>query len=195
MWQLSSSSMDVLHSVLWKSSRESSLEHFSLRKEAEQYVLEGVVLRSYSEPTRIDYRVTTSLDWYMQNVEVSVISVERKSLELEVTPNQEWLLNGQRLEAFTGLIDIDLGITPSTNTLPIRRLNLQIGEQAELTAVWIRFPELTIEPLSQRYTRLAANIYRYENTDSSFSADLTVGNLGIVKTYGNIWAQATHVLQ
>jgi uncharacterized protein len=173
--------------LFWKSTEEGSLEHFSLREEAEQYVLEGVVLRSYSEPTRIDYRVTTSLDWYMQNVEVSVISVERKSLELEVTPNQEWLLNGQRLEAFTGLIDIDLGITPSTNTLPIRRLNLQIGEQAELTAVWIRFPELTIEPLPQRYTRLAANMYRYENADGSFSADLTIDELGVVESYGDIW--------
>lgn len=181
--------MKYLKTLFWKSTQEGSLEHFSLRKEASQYVLEGVILCTYSVPTRIDYNVVTSLDWHTQSVEVSMVGIEHKRLRLEVTPNQEWLLNEQRLETFTGLFDIDLGVTPSTNTLPINRLNLEIGEQAELTAVWIRFPELTIEPLPQRYTRLAANTYRYDNTDGSFSADLTVDDLGVVEIYGNLWTR------
>jgi uncharacterized protein len=102
-------------------------------------------------------------------------------------------LNERRLEPFTGFIDIDLGITPATNTLPIRRLNLSVGESVELTATWIRFPELTVEPLSQRYTRLSKTTYRYENTDGSFSADLVVDKLGVVETYGEIWARVVHV--
>ncbi len=85
-----------------------------------------------------------------------------------------------------GCIDVDLGITPSTNTLPIRRLNLQVGESADVTAAWVRFPELTVEPLAQRYTRLDERRYRYEST-TGFSAELEVDELGLVVRYGDIW--------
>jgi uncharacterized protein len=180
-----------LRTLFWKSAEEGSLEHFSLRKETNRYVLEGVVLRSYLAPTRIDYKVKTTLEWQTQNAEISMLLGKRlTTVHLEVTPKQEWLLNGKKLESFTGLFDIDLGITPSTNTLPINRLKLELGQHAELTAVWIRFPELTIEPLPQRYTRLESNAYRYDNADGSFSADLTLDDLGIVETYGNLWTSS-----
>jgi uncharacterized protein len=183
----------ILKTLFWKSESEKSLEHFSLSKTANQYILEGVVLCTYGKPTRVDYKITTALNWYTQSVEVSIVGTERKNLRLEVTPSYEWILNGKKLEAFTGLVDIDLGITPSTNTLPIKRLNLSVGKSAELTAMWIRFPELTIEPLAQRYTRLGETTYHYENTDGSFSAELLLDKTGIVKSYGEIWSRVIHV--
>src|SRR5712664_99467 len=39
--------------------------------------------------------------------------------------------------------DIDLAVTPATNTLPIRRLNLEVGQSQEVTAAWLKFPDLT----------------------------------------------------
>ena len=50
---------------------------------------------------------------------------------------------------------MDLSATPSTNTLPIRRLALDVGASREVRAAWIRFPSCEIAPLPQRYTRLA----------------------------------------
>lgn len=86
--------------------------------------------------------------------------------------------------------DIDLSVTPSTNTLPIRRLAMEVGDYMDATAAWVRFPELTVEPLRQRYTRIAANRYRYENLDSGFVADLETDDDGIVVLYPNLWARA-----
>lgn len=85
-----------------------------------------------------------------------------------------------------GCEDVDIGMTPSTNTLPIRRLNLAVGESADVTAAWVRFPELTVEPLAQRYTRLDERRYRYESA-SGFVAELEVDELGLVVRYGDIW--------
>ncbi len=93
----------------------------------------------------------------------------------------------RELPELSGCIDVDLGISPSTNTLPIRRLNLAVGESRELTAAWVRFPELTVEPLAQRYTRLAERRYRYESVVSGFTAELEVDDLGLVVTYEGIW--------
>jgi hypothetical protein len=91
------------------------------------------------------------------------------------------------LPDLAGCVDVDLGISPSTNTLPIRRLNLEVGESRELTAAWVRFPELTVEPLAQRYTRLAERRYRYESLVSGFTAELEVDDLGLVISYEGIW--------
>jgi hypothetical protein len=74
-----------------------------------------------------------------------------------------------------------------TNTLPIRRPQDAAGGSVELTAVWVRFPELTIETLPQRYTRLADRHYRYESAGGAFVAELTVDDLGLVIDYEGGW--------
>jgi hypothetical protein len=45
-----------------------------------------------------------------------------------------------------GAIDIDISITPFTNTLAIRRLNLRRGQSEEIIAVYIRVPVSVLPP-------------------------------------------------
>lgn len=71
--------------------------------------------------------------------------------------------------------------------MPIRRLAPRIGDAVEVTAAWVRFPELTIEPLPQRYTRLADRHYRYESGGGSFVAEIEVDELGLVTEYEGGW--------
>ncbi|PYX20414.1 MAG: hypothetical protein DMG82_22420 [Acidobacteria bacterium] len=82
--------------------------------------------------------------------------------------------------------DVDLALTPATNTLPIRRLNLQVGRSESVIAAWVKFPELTVQPLSQHYTRLGKDTYRYES-NTGFSAEIVVDDLGLVTTYPGGW--------
>ena len=58
---------------------------------------------------------------------------------------------GVALPALAGCIDIDLAISPCTNTLPLRRRAFADGEARVLTMAYIRVPELTVEPMRQRY--------------------------------------------
>lgn len=105
--------------------------------------------------------------------------------------DQQWQVDEQEREDLTGCVDVDLSITPATNTLPIRRLRLAVGESAEVTAAWVRFPALSVEPLRQRYTRLAENRYRYESLESGFTAELTVDDQGLVTHYPGGWEMWT----
>lgn len=95
-----------------------------------------------------------------------------------------------RLEELDGTKDVDLGFTPATNTLPVRRLSLEAGATASVTAAWVKFPDLTMEVLPQRYTRLNAVHYRYESAGGTFVAELEMDELGIVVQYGNWWKRA-----
>src|SRR5687768_9696127 len=42
----------------------------------------------------------------------------------------QWTRDGVLLPDLAGALDVDLGFTPATNTLPIRRLALAVGERA-----------------------------------------------------------------
>ena len=109
----------------------------------------------------------------------------KQHLHLEVDDEQRWWRNGQEVGTFRDLVDVDLGVTPATNTLSIRRLGLVSGESREVTAVWVKFPELILERLPQRYTRLSERHYRYESED--FIAEIETDEVGLVKHYSDGW--------
>jgi hypothetical protein len=83
--------------------------------------------------------------------------------------------------------DVDLNFSPSTNTLPIRRLKLEVGQEAVVRAAWLRFPGFALEVLEQTYRRLDRSRYRYESAGGSFVADLDVNGEGLATAYANAW--------
>jgi hypothetical protein len=82
-------------------------------------------------------------------------------------------------------LDVDLEWSPSTNTLPIRRLGLAIGDMKTVTAAWVRFPSLEVQRLDQSYERVDERRYRYRS--GRFTADLAVDEDGVVLQYGVNW--------
>lgn len=86
-----------------------------------------------------------------------------------------------------GCIDIDLAFSSSTNMLPIRRLDLAIGQEAKVRAAWLRFPSFTLEPLDQLYRRIDAATYRYESAGGVFVTELQVNAAGFAALYPNLW--------
>jgi hypothetical protein len=59
-----------------------------------------------------------------------------------------WSLDGAPAPDVSGALDVDLGFTPATNTLPIRRLALAVGGSAPVRSAWLRFP--VAEPAGER---------------------------------------------
>jgi hypothetical protein len=100
-----------------------------------------------------------------------------------------WWLDGTPLPLVEGALDIDLGFTPATNLLPIRRLNLGVGESAEVRTAWVRFPELRVEALEQSYSREAERVFRYDAVvdGERFQARLDTDELGRVLLYEGLW--------
>lgn len=108
-------------------------------------------------------------------------------IEIAVDSARHWRLNGRECLEVAGCIDLDLNFSPSTNLLPIRRLGLATGEEADVRAAWLRFPSFTLEPLEQRYRRIDAASYRYESAGGSFVAKLQVNEAGFVTEYPDLW--------
>jgi uncharacterized protein len=100
-----------------------------------------------------------------------------------------WTKDGRAVPELSGALDIDLGFTPATNTLPIRRLELAVGESAPVISAWLRFPELRIEALEQTYTRESERVYRYvaQVDGAPFVARLDTDEYGRVLCYEGLW--------
>jgi len=64
----------------------------------------------------------------------------------------------------------------------------QIGETSgEFIAAWVRFPELTLQPLPQEYAHLADRQYRYSSRGGAFVANLVVDDNDLVLDYEGFW--------
>lgn len=100
-----------------------------------------------------------------------------------------WTVDGRKRRDLESAREVDIAVTPLTNTLPIRRLELTIGASVDITTAYVAVPELTVAADPQRYTRLTKHEYLYESRDSDFRRVLTVDEDGLVVTYPGLFAR------
>jgi hypothetical protein len=139
-------------------------------------------------PCRVEYLIVCDASWRTLHARVSGwMGSQYAKVELLASATGEWRRNGKGCTDVTGCVDLDLSFSPSTNLIPIRRLRLAPGEEAEARAAWVQFPGFTLEPLAQRYRRTGESSYRYETLDGSFASNLEVNEMGFVTRYPGQW--------
>jgi len=180
--------VDVENAMVWKSIFLNGHEYCRVRQDAEFNYLSGAaVFLKEHRPTRLDYSIRCDQEWRSVSAHVSGWHGDEE-VNIEITAkNGIWLMNDTEQKDVAGAIDVDLNFSPSTNLLPIRRLNLKVGEEAEVSAAWLRFPSFKLEPLRQIYRRTGENSYRYESGGGTFVKELEVNSLGLVTSYPDIW--------
>jgi len=72
----------------------------------------------------------------------------------------------------------------------LRHKLLSGGNPVELTMAWVSIPDLSVRADGQRYASLRTDsdhrLIRYEASDGSFAADITLDSDGIVVDYPGI---------
>ena len=185
-----------VRTVTWLSSDWNGQETCTLSQRSDGWQLAGRATGdAEGQPVTVDYAISTDQAWRTRRVSVSMSTEHLQSHQLCVIERDNqghWTAQGEDcppLDSIQGLHDIDIQITPASNSLPINRLNLAIGEGSDVTAAWVRIPEFVLEPLRQRYTRIADRTYAYASNDGDFTATLEVDDLGLVTTYDPGWTR------
>jgi len=172
--------------ILWQGLITPSMERFIVGASGGGFELSGLILQSHEEsPYVVRYAIEVDAAWRTRKVEVGLEDGGERRLSLRVDAEGNWSHDGQRLEQLAGCIDVDLEWSPSTNTLPIRRLALALGDTKSVAAAWVRFPSLEVQRIEQSYECLAQRRYRYRS--GRFTADLAVDDDGVVLQYGVNW--------
>ncbi|GBF05079.1 hypothetical protein DAERI_030245 [Deinococcus aerius] len=168
--------------AVWRSldPEEPSLEHLCLTGWTRA---EGTVVGvAGGRPYTLNYLVEIAPDGHPTFVGADVAG--GAALTLRRSATGEWASGTRRPRPdLRGCADVDIRATPFTNTLPIRRLGLSVGESRELRAVWVDVPTLELRVARQRYKRTGEATYRYENLDSGYTNEITVDRFGLVTLY------------
>jgi hypothetical protein len=137
----------------------------------------------------VRYLIQCDADWQTRAVSIEQrFGLEQSTLSLTVDETGKWI--DRRIgpiSSVTGCLEVDLELTPITNSLPINRLKLAIGQLEEIAVAWVRFPALEVVHARQSYERLSDRTYRYRSLGSGFTADIDVDAIGLTLRYEGIW--------
>ncbi|MCI0687561.1 MAG: putative glycolipid-binding domain-containing protein [Sporichthyaceae bacterium] len=182
-----------MRTVLWRSDSLSATETCRLAPTGTGHTLSGTVLLPFDgRPAEVRYLILVDELWHTRATGVSVRTDGRpRHLSLGSDGAGNWHVNESSAPMLAGCSDVDLGVSPATNTLPIRRLASAAGDVVAVRAAWVKFPELTVEVLEQTYERLDRNRWQYRA--GNFSAELTVDSAGLILRYGDdLWTALAH---
>lgn len=183
------------HEVMWAPWQGAGIEHLKITGDDRGLMADGLVvgIDEGGNSYRFRYLAELGPTWGLSRVQFE----DRRGSSprgwgLSVDPDGTWRNDqGQALPPFEGCLEVDISLTPFTNTLAIRRLGLAIGESADLDVLYVKAPELEMRRVEQRYTRLGDRTYRYEGLFRDFEAELEVDDLCLVldypETFRRVW--------
>lgn len=153
--------------------------------------LEGqAVFAEAGRVCRLQYTVRADAGFATRSAEVRG-AMGRRPVQVSVralrgTPGR-WAVDGVHRPALDGCLDVDLGFTPATNLLVMRRLALRMGGSADAPAAYLDFPSLRLRLLPQRYRRVAPRAYDYESPAHGYRATLVVDAHGAAVDYPGVF--------
>lgn len=181
--------MAVAAFALWRRLDAPGHDACRLTRSAVGWQIEGTaVFREGGVPARLDYQVACDLEWASQQGHVGGwLGAKPVAFAMERTAVGAWAINGVAVPGLESCVDLDLGFTPATNLLQIRRLALLEGQVAQAPAAWLDASAGTLEMLPQRYERRAGASYWYEAPRFTYAALLEVTPAGFVRRYPGLW--------
>ena len=143
----------------------------------------------------VGYAIALDPGWRTMSARIAGRSAagEREVL-LETDGRGLWHVNGARLAALDGCLDVDLESSALTNAFPVHRLGLEVGQEADAPAAYVRALDLRVERLEQQYSRLpdvdGRRRYRYRAPSFDFECELVYDETGLVLDYPGIATRA-----
>jgi hypothetical protein len=177
--------------ILWTGREYYSLENCLLTTAETGSKIRSVIVGRYEEEIyRVEYVIKTNENWATRFVKLECQHKNKiQHLSFESDGNGNWTLNGKPAEDFKGCLDIDVPLTPFTNTLPINRLKLRTSEEKEIRVIYCDLLKEEMKPVTQKYIRLSDTEYHYENVPNDFEAIIKVDELGLVADYPELFVR------
>src|SRR3954452_1066411 len=181
--------------------RSAAWQHVDVRRGFEVVFLraEGVegdtTALEGDEVWTVRYAIALRSDWRTASAEITGRSTTgTHEVALRSDGRGRWQVDGRNRPELDGCFDVDLESSAFTNALPVHRLDLAVGEEAEAPAAYVRAVDLSVERLEQQYVRLAdvsgRERYRYSAPSFDFECELVYDEHGLVVDYPGIATRA-----
>ena len=176
-------------SILWRRLDVEGHDSCLLLQIKNGYCLRGqAIFVQDDKPCCLAYEVVCDAGWQTRAARVDGFLGMRELLyAIERGTDGQWTLNGEIQPDVAGLVDVDLGFTPASNLLAIRRFDLGVGQARPAPAAYLTFPELRLTRLEQSYQRLDEGRYAYAAPMFGYDDILLVSPAGFVVSYPGLW--------
>jgi hypothetical protein len=163
------------YTARWQTWNHEHLETLTLRWENEGWTATGEVGRE-----AVTYVIRLSAIWQVRQF-LLFRDLDEPDLWFGADGTGRWgEMNGAHRHDLAGCTDIELPVTPFTNSIPIRRLALDVGAMADVTAAMADVVTLGVVPVQRRYERLTARRFRRTNLDSNEVIEFDIDEYGLV---------------
>lgn len=181
--------------LLWTGREYYSLENCLVNITDNGSQINSIIIGQYVGTIyRVEYDIITNRNWGTTFVKIkSQQNNQFENFTLESDGKGNWKLGGKSNAEFEGCLDVDIPLTPFTNTLPINRLKLNVNENKVIKVIYIDLLQQKITPVKQKYTRTSNTEYHYENIPNDFEAKITVDDLGLVVDYPSLFVRTNRL--
>jgi len=181
---------EIVATAFWQRLDTEGHDACSLIRTRDGWRLAGCAVFDHGgKACRLAYTVDCDAGWRTLAASVAgSVGFEELLFGIERTQRGDWLLNGVAQPTAKGCIDLDLGFTPATNLIAIRRLDP--GDEAETPAPAAYYLEFTLELglLNQTYRRTGRERLHYRSPAYGYDETLTVSDVGFVTHYPGLWS-------
>ena len=186
--------------IVWERTDGVGLEHLRVEYGPDGALADGLVIGLRDGfPYRAHYQIQCDRGWRVRRVVIRHPDRSGGGLVLVSDGAGLWTgVDGVPRPDLDGCTDVDISATPFTNTIAIRRLNLEVHDSADIQVVYVTVPDLEAEAVDQRYTCIerdaAGGRYLYEGIFRGFTGELPVDADGLVidypRTFRRVWPRA-----
>jgi uncharacterized protein len=186
--------------LLWTRTDVAGAEHVVF-DDRHGLVANGVQIAVDPVPYTCRYELYTDESWATARFTATVegagwlrtVRMERAAGRWRVTTAEQGHLDTHEPgiedpDLLDGVLDVDLGGSPLTNTLPLKRLGFA---SATVSTAWVLPPSLAVVRDRQTYTVLSKNRVRY--TSDSFETDVEFDDDGYVRDYPGLATRAARL--
>ncbi len=202
------------HAVAWEKADPAGAEFAEIQIDPKRLRATGVAIGSDPEPYRLSYELQTRDDYITDRAVIETRGAGwTRHLKIQRSPAGVWSASSQSTGTLEmpgpggnpaelgEALDLDLGLSPVFNTMPVLRHDLHNGGNAEdFLMIWISVPDLSIHASPQRYTFLEQRsseqrLVRFQavGEGEDFVADVQFDSDGLVVDYPGIASQISTV--
>jgi uncharacterized protein len=140
------------------------------------------------EAWAVGYVIELDDDWRTRSALVSALG--GREVRLQGDGAGRWRVDGEPAPHLDGCLDVDLESSSLTNAFPVHRLGLEVGQEADAPAAYVRATDLAVERIEQHYLRLddgdQGQRYHYTSPAFDFECELAYDAAGLVLDYPGI---------
>lgn len=179
-----------MDAILWRRLDAPGHDACRLVPAGEGWILEGAAVFRHESgvPAAVHYELECDGDWSTRSGRVhGWVGARAIEHRIERAHEGPWTLDGRIVPGLEQCVDLDFGFTPATNLVQLRRIDLDLGQSADVSVAWLDLDAGWIEELRQRYERRSADEYRYEAPRFGYAATLRADPSGFVLSYPDLW--------